>query len=173
MPKVISSPLTQVLDRMRKFIVNHQIPRDVYKRYSDNLKRLRPSCSSKDIYHFMSDMLNSQVFPNAFIISQLIKLLGQKKAMNDVIALHYIAVNKGVANDYTFNSTINAIAKSAKPDARLARDLLKEAIALKFANAITFNSTIDAIAKSEKPDAREACRLLEEAKARGFANAIT
>jgi len=140
-----------------------------YIAYSQSLKQLY---QLQDIDLLLNKMLDNQLFPNAYIINQLIKKLSRYR-LEYIDDLYRIAVNKGIADSITYNSIIDAIAKSANPNAYEAIRLLEEAKKLGIANAITYNSTIDAIAKSENPNAHYAIGLLEEAKIAGFADTFT
>jgi len=140
-----------------------------YIAYSQSLKKIY---QLQDIDLLLNQMLDNQLFPNTVIINQLIKKLSQV-GFEYVDDLYRIAVNKGIADSITYSSTIDAIAKSKKPNAEAAIKLLEEAKKLRFADKYIYANTIDAIAKSELPNAYDAIRLLEEAKKLGFADVVT
>ncbi len=162
--------LSLVINRMKTWDVACAVHKSKQKNYSQRLQTLE---SLREISRLLSEMLENGIFPNIVIINQLIKKMQQFEQINVALALHGIAVAKNIADAITYTSTINAIAKSATPNATLAVDLFNEAKRLGFADAITYASTITAIAKSAAPHAALAVDLFNEAKRLGLANAIT
>src|SRR5580658_1292284 len=94
-----------------------------YIAYSQSLKKIY---QLQDIDLLLNKMLDRQLFPNVYIINQLIKKLS-RFGFEYIDDLYRISVNKGIADSITYNSTIDAIAKSANPNAHEAMRLLEEA----------------------------------------------
>ncbi|PJD94874.1 MAG: hypothetical protein CK423_04970, partial [Legionella sp.] len=127
-----------IINRMKTWGSAPVVNRQIYIEYSQRLKSLK---YLQDISALLSDMLNREVFPNTVIINQLINKMNQLKQINFALELCGIAAKRHIADAITYASTINAIAKSATPDANRALSLFNEAKRLNFADAFTYNST--------------------------------
>lgn len=144
----------------------------LYRKYA---MRLNDRDNPGEIKQLLNDMLNKGLFPNAQIISLLIKKLGKFNLSAIVYDIYLMAVEKQIANTVvyncmlrTINSTLDVIAKSNEPDSRLAFELFQEARQNNLANGLTYACMLDVLAKSTKLDRVLARYLLDEITGRGL-----
>ena len=123
------------------------------------------------IIRFLTVLLARDVFPNKPIINHLIKKMTFLRQFDCVFELHALAIAKKRINAITLASTIDAVAKSDRPDIDRAMRIFNHAKELKLANSVIYASIIHVISQSEVPNADDALALFCEAKDAGLEDA--
>ncbi|WP_242602452.1 hypothetical protein [Legionella rowbothamii] len=118
------APFNLLIMRIEGCNIKADADKRTYIFYSKQLK----DKGLDEVTSLLTEMLDKHIFPNTIILNQLIKRLSQLHQPQYSLLVHKMAVTKGLANAITYNSTLDAIAKSKQPDAELAEALINEAI---------------------------------------------
>ena len=135
----------------------------LYIRYSKALE------SSQTLVSFCStleSMLKEGLYPDKFILVQMIKRFGQ---MDVRIALSLLAVAERfkLVNEFTYYSTIDAISKCHLPDIKGLLEIVAHAHERGMADSFVYSKALNTLTKSTRPDANSALKLFEQAKTLG------
>ena len=147
-----NSSFTEIISQLKKLQPNEGDFNSQKQHYLDCNKQITGARDLNRLSSILHNLLEKKLYPNEFIVSQLIKKLGQYKRIGYANAIYEDATSKNVANAFTHNSMIDAAGKNGQIDLAIAAYKNATDPNRYVANAVTHASMIDAAGKNGQID---------------------
>ena len=144
--------------------------RDTYVQANHQLKYKN---SIQDIANFLNDLVNKEIFPNIFVLNQLMEKLFRVNQVNLALKIFNLIKHHQLCNSISYNTLLSNLSKKAGFSQQYILDIFNEAKLNNYANITSFNTMIHGISRQYNPNTELAISIFEDAKALGFANIIT
>ncbi len=172
--KLFSSTFINIIEQNIHLLLNKNnfkiADRDTYVQANHQLKYKN---SIQDIANFLNDLVDKGIFPNIFVLNQLMEKLFRVNQVNLARKIFKLIKHHQLCNSISYNTLLSNLSKKVGFSQQDILEIFNEAKQHNYANSTSFNTMIHGISKQYNPNIELAISIFEDAKALGFANLIT